>query len=65
MYFLGALLVYKKQVLVVYTPEYENGGELFPSVCHRTLIGLICGQVTLIGYSILRQGFYQVRFKTV
>jgi len=58
-YFLGALLIYKKQVLIVYAAEYESGGELFPTVCHRTLVGLICGQVTLIGYSILREGFYQ------
>lgn len=58
-YFLGALIVYKKQVLVVYTPEYESGGTCFPGVCHRTLIGLICGQVTLIGYVIIRAGFYQ------
>lgn len=27
--------------------------------CHRTLIGLICGQLTLAGYSIIRGGFYQ------
>jgi len=61
-YFLGALLVYKKQILVVYCPTYESGGTMFPSACHRTLTGLLCGQVTLIGYSILKQGFYQPLF---
>ena len=60
-YFFGALIVYKKQVLVLYAPEYESGGTMFPAVCHRTLMGLICGQITLIGYVIIRAGFYQVR----
>ena len=32
---------------------------MFPSACQRTLIGLICGQITLVGYTVLRQGFYQ------
>lgn len=32
---------------------------MFPMACHRTLIGLICGQLTLIGYSVMRAGFYQ------
>jgi len=58
-YFLGALLVYKKQVLLVYAPDYESGGTMFPAVCHRTLIGLICGQITSLGYTIIREGFYQ------
>jgi len=59
LFFLGAFIVYKKQALFVYAPNYESGGLNFPSACHRTLIGLICGQITLIGYSILRVGFYQ------
>jgi hypothetical protein len=32
---------------------------MFPMACHRTLIGLVCGQLTLIGYSVMREGFYQ------
>lgn len=60
LYFLGALMVYKKQVLYVYTPSYESGGSLFPLVCDRTIIGLICGQLTFMGYSIIRGGHYQV-----
>lgn len=59
-YFLGAMIVYKKQVLYVYTPTYESGGALFPAACDRTLIGLMCGQVTFIGYCILREATYQV-----
>jgi len=59
MYFLGALLVYKKQLLLVFSPAYESGGMMFPTSCQRTLIGLICGQLTLLGYTVLRRGFYQ------
>ena len=55
-YFTAALMVYKLQLLYVYTPEYEGGGELYPSVCHRTLIGLCCGQVTLLAYLLIRVG---------
>jgi hypothetical protein len=58
-FFLGAWLVFKNQILIVYSPSYESGGTMFPMACHRTLIGLICGQLTFIGYSILREGFYQ------
>lgn len=55
-------MVYKKQVLYVYTPAYESGGSLFPLVCDRTIIGLICGQLTFIGYSTIRGGHYQPIF---
>lgn len=54
LYFLGAFIVYKKQVLVVYSPTYESGGAMFPAACHRTLIGLSCGQVRH-STSVLRQ----------
>ena len=59
MFFLVAWLVYKKQILVVFNPLYESGGTMFPMACHRTLVGLVCGQLTLIGYTVMRLGFYQ------
>eukprot|EP00550_Attheya_septentrionalis_P009222 CAMPEP_0198291930 /NCGR_PEP_ID=MMETSP1449-20131203/9268_1 /TAXON_ID=420275 /ORGANISM="Attheya septentrionalis, Strain CCMP2084" /LENGTH=1076 /DNA_ID=CAMNT_0043990617 /DNA_START=67 /DNA_END=3297 /DNA_ORIENTATION=- len=62
LYFLGALMVYKKQALYVYTPTYESGGLLFSSACDRTLFGLVCGQITFIGYTAIRQGYYQQLF---
>ena len=58
-YFLGALVVYKKQVLYVYTPVYESGGAMFPIAVQRTLFGLICGQLTLLGYTVSRAWYYQ------
>lgn len=61
-YFLCALIVYKKQVLLVYAQEFESGGSLFPSACRRTLVGLILSQCTLIGYTAMRQGLYQPLF---
>ena len=58
-FFLGSWLVFKLQILTVYNPWYESGGTMFPMACHRTLIGLVCGQLTLMGYSVMREGFYQ------
>lgn len=59
LYFLSAFVVYKKQLLLVYSSTYESGGSFFPTACHRTMVGLVAAQVTLIGYTVLRQGFYQ------
>ena len=59
LYFVGSLIVYKKQVLYVYTPLYESGGTLFSDAVQRTLFGLVCGQLTLLGYFIIRGCRYQ------
>ena len=61
-YFSCALVVYKAQCLSVYTPEFESGGEIFPNVCHRTLFGLACAQVTLLAYLIIMEGWKQAPF---
>lgn len=58
-YFLGALVVYKKQILYVYSPVYESGGAMFPLAVQRTLFGLVCGQMTLLGYTVTRSCYYQ------
>ncbi|CAB9506338.1 CSC1-like protein ERD4 [Seminavis robusta] len=62
LYFMGSLIVYKKQVLYVYTPIYESGGTLFSDAVQRTLFGLVCGQLTLIGYFLTRGIRYQALF---
>ena len=59
LYFVGSLIVYKKQVLYVYTPLYESGGNLFSDAVQRTLFGLVCGQLTLLGYFLVRGCRYQ------
>ena len=58
-YFTGALIVYKKQLLYVYSPVYESGGAMFPLAAQRTLFGLVCGQLTFLGYTIIRGCYYQ------
>jgi len=59
LYFSCALVVYKKQVLYVYTPNYESGGKMFPTICYYTLLGLTMSQVTFLGYLILKQGYFE------
>lgn len=61
-YFIGALIVYKKQVLYVYSPVYESGGRFFPLAVQRTLFGLVCSQITLMGYLMTRGCRYQPIF---
>ena len=58
-YFVGALTMYKKQILYVYSPVYESGGAMFPIAVQRTLFGLVCGQMTLLGYTVTRHCYYQ------
>ena len=58
LYFLGALMVYKKQVLYVYSPVYESGGAMFPIAVQRTIFGLVCGQMTFLGYLVTRGCYY-------
>jgi len=59
-YFMFALLVYKKQVLYTYTPVYESGGMMFLTVCDLTLIGLITAQATLAGYILIRTAYWEL-----
>jgi Calcium-dependent channel, 7TM region, putative phosphate len=58
-YFLGALVVYKKQILYVYSPVYESGGTLFPLAVQRSLFGLVCGQMTFLAYMTTKGSKYQ------
>jgi Calcium-dependent channel, 7TM region, putative phosphate len=58
-YFLVALVVYKKQILYVYSPIYESGGAMFPMVLQHTLFGLVCGQTTFLGYVWTRGCYYE------
>jgi Calcium-dependent channel, 7TM region, putative phosphate len=62
LYFMGALMVYKKQVLYVYSPVYESGGAMFPLAVQRSLFGLVCAQMTFWGYVVFRGCYYQPVF---
>jgi len=57
--FFSSLIFFKQQVLVVYTRVYESGGKFFPSAITRTLVGLMGGQLTLMGYLLIRQAVMQ------
>ena len=56
---MGALVVYKKQILYVYSPVYESGGAMFPLAVQRSLFGLCCAQMTFLGYTVTRGCYYQ------
>lgn len=55
-------MVYKKQVLYVYSPVYESGGAMFPMAVQRTIGGLVCAQITFLGYVSVRGCVYQPIF---
>mmetsp|Transcript_29380 Transcript_29380/g.66372 ORF Transcript_29380/g.66372 Transcript_29380/m.66372 type:complete len:1055 (-) Transcript_29380:9-3173(-) len=59
-YFSCALMVYKKQLLYVYSPTYESGGLMFPQAIQKTLLALLISQLTFIGYTLIRKGLLQV-----
>jgi len=54
-FFLGSLLVYKRQALFIYVTKYESGGLMFPTVCSRTLVGLMLSQLVFFGYLFIRK----------
>jgi hypothetical protein len=62
LYFMGALMVYKKQILYVYSPVYEAGGAMFPHAVQLSLIGLVASQLTFLGYTLTRGCIYQPVF---
>lgn len=61
-YFWFAFFIYKMQFLHLYSPRYESGGLMFPDICRLLLVGLIGGQITLIGYLSLREGYQPAAF---
>ena len=56
-YFFFAFHVYKLQFVHVISSRYQAGGSLFPAACSLAIIGLTGGQLTLIGFLSLREGF--------
>eukprot|EP00592_Proboscia_alata_P013410 CAMPEP_0194389790 /NCGR_PEP_ID=MMETSP0174-20130528/105996_1 /TAXON_ID=216777 /ORGANISM="Proboscia alata, Strain PI-D3" /LENGTH=889 /DNA_ID=CAMNT_0039182413 /DNA_START=1048 /DNA_END=3717 /DNA_ORIENTATION=+ len=62
LYFWGALLVYKRQALYMYIPIYESGGSMFPTVCSRTLVGLILSQMVFAGNLFMRKALWEAIF---
>jgi hypothetical protein len=50
MYFGFAYIMYKYQLLYVYVNEYQSGGQMWYSIFNMSLISLLCGVVTLMGF---------------
>jgi hypothetical protein len=51
-------LMYKYQLLYVYTNEYQSGGYMWYAVFNRSMVALIAGQFTLLGYLGLRETIF-------
>ncbi|KAK8369788.1 hypothetical protein V6Z12_A01G133800 [Gossypium hirsutum] len=48
-YFFLAFLVYRNQILNVYVPKYESGGQFWPVVHNTTIFSLVLTQVIALG----------------
>jgi hypothetical protein len=56
-YFGFAYLMYKYQLLYVYINEYQSGGYMWYSVFNRSMLSLLCGVLTLLGYLGVRKAY--------
>lgn len=54
-YFCMGYLVYRHQLLYVYSPKFETGGQFWPIVHHCTIFSLILMQLIAIGIFGLKQ----------
>jgi calcium permeable stress-gated cation channel len=45
--------------MYVFVPKFESGGSFWFDVHDWTLVGMIVGQLTLLGYVTLKGGFKQ------
>lgn len=52
-------IVVKYQLIYVYISQWESGGQFWPIIYPRMLIGLLVAQFTLIGLFLLKNGWYQ------
>jgi hypothetical protein len=59
-YFLLAHFVYKHQMLYVYEPIFETGGQFWPKVFRRYVFALFIAQATLIGMFVLKSGWHEI-----
>ena len=57
LFFAFAFLMYKYQLLFVYINDYQSGGFMWYAVFDRSLMSLIIGNVTLIGYYVIRMTY--------
>jgi hypothetical protein len=58
-YFLVGLVVTRHQLLYVFTPVFESGGQFFPRVFSRMVIGMLLYQTFMVGYFLYKSCYYQ------
>jgi hypothetical protein len=54
-----AALVYRRQLLLLYSNSFESGGAFWQSLYARVSLALVLGNVTLLGFMALRGGYRQ------
>jgi hypothetical protein len=59
-FFVGAWVVYKRQLLFVYEPEFESGGTFFPKAFRRTVASLYLMQLALLCVLITNEAFTEI-----
>ena len=52
-------IVSKYQVLYVNIASFESGGSFWPLVFGRMVVGILVGQLTMVGVFLLKGGYYQ------
>jgi hypothetical protein len=50
LYFALAYLMYKYQLLYVFINDYQSGGFMWYAVFSRSVVAMVCGSMTLLGY---------------
>jgi hypothetical protein len=58
-FFVSRYYVLRHQFLYVYTPQYSLGGRFWFDMHHYTMLALVLFTVTMIAYTLLKQGFLQ------
>jgi hypothetical protein len=56
-YFGLVYIMYKYQLLYVYINRYQSGGFMWYAVFDRSMLGLLCGVLTLLCYLAIRQTY--------
>lgn len=59
LFFAIASVVYRHQLLYVYTPIFESGGLLWPRIYRRILFSLFILHFTMTGIFWLKRAYYQ------
>ena len=61
-FFFGALVVYKRQLLFVYEPEFESAGTFWPKTYRRMVAALYIMQLSLLCILITNEAFREIAY---